>query len=154
MYHARDRAGRRPWRSILLGAVSLTALLLSLAFSQSAAGDCPDGGGSGCMPTGGGYTIDEIWNCGAIGSPTKCYFDATTNVALAGQATWGWGSATYTGTGTTWVCVRGGASFFGCGTNLARSCALRDCTDQDLVSMAIWVENTTGTHTVHGHGQA
>lgn len=151
MYHARDRAGLRPWRSILLGAVSLTALFFCLAIG-SARADCTEGGTS-CLP-GSGYTFDDIWNCGAISFGEDCFYDGVKAIGSATFRMWGWGSASYSGMGNTTVCVQGGSQFAGCGQNLARACALASCNAQVSINMALWVENAPGTHTIHGHGQS
>jgi len=151
MYHARDRAGRRPWRSLLLGAVSLTALLLCLGPGTATA--CINGG-AGCLP-GTGYTFDDIWNCGTITEGEQCFHDGTLSSGSASVRFWGWGSASYGGTGEYWICVRTARYFGGCGTNLARACAIVDCNAQSSVSMTLWVENTTRTfHTISGHGKS
>ncbi|MBB4662975.1 hypothetical protein [Conexibacter arvalis] len=151
MDHARSRAGARPWRSLLCGAVSLTALLLCLTAGPAAA-DCTTGGSS-CLP-GTGYSTDVTWNCGAIDDTYDCYYNSTTNPALADIRSWGWGSAAYNGSGSSYVCVYGGGSFYACGTNIARACFYANCNAQSLLSFRLWVKNITGTHTVWGHGMS
>lgn len=151
MYHARDHAGRRPWRSFLLGAVSLTALLLCLCSGSASA--CISGG-AGCLP-GTGYTYDNVWNCGTITVGDDCYSTGVLNTRTGARFdNWGWGSASYGGSGNLYVCVETG-SFGGCGTNLARACYQANCNAQTLVDMYLWVENTErSSHTVSGHGKS
>jgi hypothetical protein len=111
---------------------------------------------------GSGYTFDVTWNCGAIqtDSGEYCYYNGTLSWSAATKHTWGWGSAAYNGTGTTWVCVEaqfdsGADSFGGCGTNLARSCYFANCNDQDSVYLRMNVQNHgANAHTIWGHGEA
>jgi hypothetical protein len=149
MHHG---AGGRPWRSLLCVAALLAAASL-LTGAGSATADCTTGG-SACTPNGS-YATDDIWNCGVIDQYDDCYFDSAKNVpGLATPRSWGWGSASYGGAGSAYVCVEGGAYFFSCGTNLARACYSRSCTDQSAASFLIWIENFTGAHTVSGHAKA
>lgn len=151
MYHARHRAGRRPWRSLLCIAASLAAVLTLCSFAGPAIADCTTGG-STCLPNNG-YTDDEVWNCGAIAEPTNCYFNGTTSSGSATSRYWGWGSASYGGAGTSYVCMQGGGYFYACADNLARGCFYASCDAQASISFLMWVENHTGTHTVSGHGK-
>lgn len=149
MHH---RTGGSPWRSLLCVAALLAAMLL-LAGAGSATADCTTGG-SACTP-GTGYTTDDIWGCGAIGDRDFCYFDSAKNApSLATPRSWGWGSASYSGAGSAYVCVTGGSYFFACGTNLARACFSAGCSDQGAASFLIYVQNFTGTHTISGHAKA
>lgn len=145
------RTGARPWRSLLCVAALLAAMLLA-AGAGSAAADCTTGGSS-CLPTTG-YSTDDTWSCGVIDELDNCYFDSTKNSGLATPRSWGWGSASYSGAGSTWVCINGGSYFFACSTNLARACFRATCSDQSTASFLEWVENFTGAHTVYGHGMA
>jgi hypothetical protein len=125
-------------------------LLLAL-HTPAAHADCTTGGSS-CLP-GAGYTEAPTWDCGAISTET-CYYFGTTSASFATARSWGWGSASYGGTGTVFVCIQGDVYFVGCGDNLARACFLASCDDQDSVAFNIAVENFTGTHTINGHAEA
>jgi hypothetical protein len=151
MYHARDHAGERPWRSFLLGAVSLTALLLCLCSGSASA--CVRGGPS-CLPTTG-YTYDNVWNCGTITVGDDCFSTGVLNTRTGARFdNWGWGSASYGGSGTLFICVDA-VNFGGCGNNLARACAQASCAAQTSVNLYLWVENTESSfHTISGHGKS
>jgi len=152
MYQARDRAGRRPLRSLLGSAASLAVLLFCCSTGPASA-DCTTGGSS-CLP-GTGYILDDTWDCGAISSVTDCYFNGVTSPGSAISRYWGWGSAAYNGTGDAWVCINGGTYFYACSTNLARACFNgSNCNAQRTADFPMYVENFTGTHTIYGHGLA
>jgi hypothetical protein len=152
-----DRRTARPWRSLIGLPATLTAmllvLLLALAGSHAtAAADCTVGG-SGCLP-GTGYTFDDTWDCGAI-TGDDCYYDTTTSAGSAVNAHWGWGSASYDGTGDVFVCIQGGSYFIGCAFNIARACFFASCDDQDAVTFPLFISNQSGvSHTISGHGKA
>lgn len=153
MYHAHDRAGRRPWRSLLCSAASLAALLFCFTTGPAVA-DCTTGGSS-CTP-GSGYTLDDTWDCGAIPVRTRCYFNGVTSAPSALSRYWGWGSAAYNGAGSAWVCINGGTYFYACATNLARACFDgTNCNAQRAASFVMYVENfAVDPHTIFGHGLA
>jgi hypothetical protein len=111
-----------------------------------------------CLPNGG-YTYNQTWDCGVVTFPDVCYFNSTTRRSSASAHTWGFGSASYPGTGNVDVCVddynlRGTFQWGSCALNRARACARLDCRDVDGVSTVLGVSPSTTTHTVNGHGEA
>ncbi|HZV76043.1 MAG TPA: hypothetical protein VFF79_20215 [Conexibacter sp.] len=144
--HPRDRGRRRPAARYVL---CLGALLAALAVvggpaSGVASADCTSGGSS-CLP-GSGYSFDSVWDCGVIAENVDCYAN--------GNHTWGWGSASYSGSGSTYVCIRLSGYALGCGTNLARTCYAASCNDQSVVAFPASVENFGAPHTISGHAKA
>lgn len=150
-----SQEGARRRGRALLWALAVT---VSLAFFVGPAGvasaDCTTGG-TGCLP-GTGYTFDQRWNCGSIDSDlgTYCYYNETKIREHAALHTWGWGSAAYNGSGSTFVCVIGEGHFEGCGVDLARACYFANCNDQESSSFQMSVGNFGDPHTVWGHGEA
>lgn len=128
------------------------ALLAAAAPSTASAADCTSGGSS-CLP-GTGYGSDVTWAC-SINTGTNCYYNNTTSSGSARSDSWGWGSASYSGAGSVFVCIQGSGYFVGCAYTLARACYYASCDDQDLVSFLIYVRNESGvTHTIDGHAMA
>jgi hypothetical protein len=115
-----------------------------------------------CRPTPrtGGYTYNQTWDCGVITDPDICYFNGSTDFYSASLHTWGFGSASYPGTGDVEVCIAnivasGATTWYDCGFNLARACAQLDCRDVDggtPTRLGVYPRGTT--HTVNGHGEA
>jgi hypothetical protein len=142
------RAGKRPPRSHLRRAVSLTALLTTMLFaatSAPASADCTTGG-SGCLPANG-YSSHDIWNCGSIRAGSNCAYGGGSRID------WGWGSASDDGSPDAFVCVVGTGFFSGCSFDLARACFAASCDDQDSFLFTLYVNHTYGSgRTISGHG--
>jgi hypothetical protein len=112
--------------------------------------------GNGCLPVGN-YTLDTSYSCGQI-VWEACYANGTTS---SGSAVWhhfGWGSSSYSGSGSVGVAVTasgGGVSFGGWGTNLIRACYYGSCVPQTATNMLFFVNQGSGVaHTIWGHGKA
>lgn len=142
----------------LLGAC---AFLLAFAASSAihvdrsaATGGC---NGSGCLPVGD-YTLDTSFNCGVILNDS-CWANGTTNVANAVYHHFGWGSASYSGSGNATVTMSaetsGGSPVFGGnGTNLVRACYYASCVPQTVLNLRFGVGTSVTAHTIWGHAKA
>ncbi len=139
----------------------LGACAALLAFAASSALDAePSSGigcsGSWCMPAGN-YTLDTSYDSGQIIS-AGCYANGTTNPGSAVWHHFGWGSASYSGSGhiTVSLAVEGsGLTFGGTGTDLVRACYYVSCVPQTATNMRFSVAQASGVaHTVWGHGKA
>ena len=113
--------------------------------------------GATCLP-GTGYSYNNYFDCGVIDPWVKCWNEGTKSYSSGRSAGYGYGSASYSGAGSTGVNIAGettSVSYFGDGgLNLARACYSNSCNDQDAVFMHLSVESTGTNHTITGHAEA